>query len=160
MKKFILTVSALLAMTIAAAAQQISITTPSQALKLQYKASRILGNDVELTFLVTNLSDNEAVINLVGGQYQTGMSGSVVYDSEGNIYEHTDVLVSVGKKALTEQYSAGNFPSNVPVKCHLVVKNVDKEATALAKVKLCVLSPQLGIANTGICFELNNVSFK
>lgn len=160
MKKFIFTVSALLAMTIAAAAQQISVTSPSQSLKLEQKSAKVVGNDVELTFLVTNLSADEAVINLVGGQYQTGMSGSVVYDGEGNIYEHTDVLVSVGKKAYTEQYSAGSFPSGVPVKCHLIVRNIDKDATSLAKVKLCVLSPQLGISNTGICFELNNVSFK
>ncbi|MBR1633078.1 MAG: hypothetical protein IJ686_04925 [Bacteroidales bacterium] len=160
MKKLILAVSALLAMTIAAEAQQISVTSPSQALKLEFRGAKAVASDVELTFLVTNLSENEAVINLVGGQYQNGASGSVVYDNEGNIYEHTDVIVAVGKKALTEQYSAGSFPSNVPVKCHLVVKNIDSYATTLAKVKLCVLSPQLGITNTGICFELNNVKFK
>ena len=160
MKKVLFTLFALLAMTIAAAAQQISITSPSQALKLEYKSAKVLGADVELTFLVTNLSENEIVLNLVGGQYQTGMGGSVVFDSEGNLYEHTDVQVAVGKKAFTEQYSAGIFPSNVPVKCHLTVKNVDTAASALTKVKLCLLSPQLGITNTGVCFELNNISFK
>ena len=160
MKKVLFAIFVLLATTVVAAAQQISVTSPSQSLKLEYKSASVNGADVELTFLVTNLSDNEVVINLVGGQYQTGMGGSVVFDSEGNLYEHTDVQVAVGKKAFTEQYSAGSFPSHVPVKCHLTVKNVDSAASALTKVKLCVLSPQLGISNTGICFELNNISFK
>ena len=160
MKKVLFAIFVLLATTVVAAAQQISVTSPSQSLKLEYKSASVNGADVELTFLVTNLSDNEVVINLVGGQYQTGMGGSVVFDSEGNLYEHTDVQVAVGKKAFTEQYSAGIFPAKVPVKCHLAVRNVDKAASALTKVKLCVLSPQLGISNTGICFELNNISFK
>ena len=72
MKKLILAVSALLAMTIAAEAQQISVTSPSQALKLEFRGAKAVASDVELTFLVTNLSENEAVINLVGGQYQNG----------------------------------------------------------------------------------------
>ena len=158
MKRFLTLLSAVLLFAGIASAQ--SITTPSQAMKLQYKGARVVGNDVELTVVLTNLSQNEVVVNLVGGTYQTGMAGSVVYDNEGNIYELGNVLVSVGNKSYSEQYSAGNFPANVPVKCHMLVRNVASEAASFAKVKLCFLCPQLDIKNTGICFELNGLNIR
>lgn len=158
MKRLIITL-AVMFLAISAFAQ-ISVTTPSQNLKLQYKSARVEGNNVELTVLVTNLSDTEVVLNLVGGLYQTGMSGSVAYDNDGNVYELGNMLVSVGNKSFSDQYCAGNFPAKVPVKCHILVRGIAREASSLTKVKLCVLCPQLGIQNTGICFELNNISFK
>ncbi len=144
----------------AAAFAQTTITTPSRDLKLQLRSVQQLGSDVELTVLLTNLSQDEVLVNLVGGIYQTGMGGSVAYDDDGNVYELQRVQVSVANKNLTDQYSATTFPPSVPVKCHILVRGVAKEATALAKVKLCVLCPQLDIKNTGACFELNNVSFR
>lgn len=159
MKKLLITVIAAVAFGAVAFAQT-TATTPSQDLKIQLKDSRIVGEDVELTLPVTNLSSSEVLINLVGGIYQTGMGGSVVYDNDGNVYELGRVLVSVANKTLTDQYSATTFPSKVPVKCHLKVLKVAKEASAFAKVKLCVLCPQLDVKNIGACFELNNVSFK
>ena len=144
----------------AAAFAQTTITTPSKDLRLQLRDVQQLGSDVEVTVLLTNLSQNEALINLVGGIYQTGMGGSVAYDNDGNIYELQRVQVSVANKNLTDQYSATSFPAGVPVKCHILVKGVAKEATALAKIKLCVLCPQLDIKNIGACFELNNISFR
>ncbi|MBO4671865.1 MAG: hypothetical protein J5640_08525 [Bacteroidales bacterium] len=144
----------------AAAFAQTTVTTPSKDLKLQLRDVQTLGSDVEITVLVTNLSQNEVLLNLVGGIYQTGMGGSVAYDNDGNVYELGRVQVSVANKNLTDQYSATVFPPSVPVKCHILIKGVAKEATAMAKVKLCVLCPQLNIQNTGICFELNNVSFR
>ncbi|MBR4809560.1 MAG: hypothetical protein IK031_04700 [Bacteroidales bacterium] len=143
-----------------AAFAQTSITTPSKDLKLQLRSTQMIGNDVEITVLLTNNSQNEALINLVGGIYQTGMGGSVAYDNDGNVYELQNVRVSVANKNLTDQYSATSFPAGVPVKCHILVKDIAKEATALTKVKLCVLCPQLDIKNTGACFELNNISFR
>lgn len=137
-----------------------TITTPTQNLKLQYKGSRVIGNDVELTVLITNTASDDVTVYLVGGLYQTGMSGSIAYDNEGNINEMADVLVSVGNKSLTEQYCAGVFPAKVPVKCHILVRNVAKEARVFAQIKLCFLCPQFEINNTGICFELNNISFR
>ena len=144
----------------AAAFAQTTITTPSKDLRLQLRDVQQLGRDVEVTVLLTNLSQNEALINLVGGIYQTGMGGSVAYDNDGNVYELQRVQVSVANKNLTDQYSATSFPAGVPVKCHILVKGVAKEATALAKIKLCVLCPQLDIKNIGACFELNNISFR
>lgn len=144
----------------AAAFAQTTITTPSKDLRLQLRDVQQLGSDVEVTVLLTNLSQNEALINLVGGIYQTGMGGSVAYDNDGNVYELQRVQVSVANKNLTDQYSATSFPAGVPVKCHILVKGVAKEATALAKIKLCVLCPQLDIKNIGACFELNNISFR
>lgn len=159
MKKLLSIISALLVFAAAAFAQT-TVTTPSQNLKLQYKGARVVGNDIELTVVITNLSSAETVVNLVGGTYQNGAAGSIVYDSEGNIYEQGNVLVSVGNKSYTEQYSAGSFPSKVPVKCHVRVRNVASEASHFAKVKLCVLCPQLDIRNTGVCFELNELRIK
>ena len=158
MKKLLTIISALLFGVMAFA--QTTATTPSQDLKIQYKNSRLVGYDVELTVLVTNMSSSDVLVNLVGGIYQTGMGGSVAYDDDGNVYELGDVLVSVGNKSLTDQYSALTFPSRVPIKCHVLVKNVAKEASAFSKVKLCVLCPQLDVKSIGACFELNNVSFK
>ena len=158
MKRLILTLAALVVAVSGFA--QISVTTPSQNLKLQFKGARTSGSNVEVTVLVTNLSDSEVVLNLVGGQYQTGMSGSVAYDNEGNVYELGNILVSVGNKSYSDQYCAGSFPSKVPVKCHILIKDISREASALTKIKLCLLCPQLGIQNTGICFELNDVNFK
>lgn len=158
MKRFFIFLSALVLFAASAAAQ--SVTTPSPDLKLQYKGARVSNNDVELTLVLTNLSANEVVLNLVGGVYQTGMSGSVVYDNEGNIYEMGNVLVSFGNKSYTEQYSAGSLPSKTPVKCHILVRNVASEAATFAKVKLCFLCPQLGIKNTGICFELDDLKVR
>lgn len=158
MKRLILSLLAVVLCTVAFA--QTSVTTPSQNLKLQFKGARTVGSDVELTVLVTNLSANEVVLNLVGGMYQTGMAGSVAYDNDGNVYELGNVLVSVGNKSYTDQYCAGNFPGKVAVKCHVLVKNVAKEASAIAKLKLCLLCPALDIRNTGICFELNDVNFR
>ena len=146
MKRFFIFLSALVLFAASAAAQ--SVTTPSPDLKLQYKGARVSNNDVELTVVLTNLSADEVVLNLVGGVYQTGMSGSIVYDNEGNIYEMGNVLVSFGNKSYTEQYSAGNLPSKTPVKCHILVRNVASEAASFAKVKLCFLCPQLGNYNT------------
>ncbi len=143
-----------------AAFAQTSITTPSKDLRLQIRDVQLKGSDVEVTVLLTNLSPNEVLINLVGGIYQTGMGGSVAYDNDGNVYELQSIQVSVGNKNLTDQYSATNFPSGVPVKCHILVKDVAKEATAIAKIKLCVLCPQIDIKNIGACFELNNVNFR
>lgn len=158
MKRIFTLLSALVIFAAVATAQ--TVTSPSPNLKLQYKGARLIGNDVELTVVLTNTSANEVVLNLVGGIYQTGMSGSVVYDNEGNIYEQSSVLVSVGNKSVTEQYSAGNFPSNTPVKCHVLIKGLASEAKSLAKVKLCFLCPQLDVKNTGICFELNNLPIR
>ena len=158
MKRFFIILSALVLFAASAAAQ--SVTTPSPDLKLQYKGARVSGNDVELTVVLMNLSATEVVLNLVGGVYQTGMAGSVVYDNEGNIYEMGNVLVSFGNKSFTEQYSAGNLPSKTPVKCHVLVRNVASEAAAFAKVKLCFLCPQLDIKNTGICFELDDIKVR
>lgn len=158
MKKISTLLSTILLMAGVAMAQ--SVTTPSQSLKLQYKGAQAVGNDIELTVLLTNLSSQEVIVNLVGGVYQTGMSGSVVYDSEGNVYELGSVLVSVGNKSYTEQYCAGNFPSGVPVKCHILVRGVAGEATSFAKVKLCLLCQQLDIQNTGVCFEMNNLPIR
>ena len=106
------------------------------------------------------MSSSEVLVNLVGGIYQTGMGGSVAYDNDGNVYELGSILVSVANKSLTDQYSAMTFPSKVPVKCHILIKNVAKEADSFTKVKLCVLCPQLDVKSIGACFELNNVSFK
>jgi len=159
MKKFLSIIAASLLFATAAMAQM-SITTPSQSLKLAFKGAQVVGDDVEITLLLTNVADAESVVNLVGGQYQTGMSGSVAFDNEGNIYEIGDVLVSIGNKSYTEQYSAYSLPAGVPVKCHVLVKGVDKAATSLTKVKLCVLAPQLAVTAAGVCFEINNVSFK
>ena len=158
MKRLFISLVALL--LCAGAFAQTSVTTPSQNLKLQFKGARLVGNDVELTVLVTNLSSQEVVLNLVGGMYQTGMAGSVAYDNEGNVYELGNILVSVGNKSYTDQYCAGNFPGKVAVKCHVLVKGMAREASSLAKLKLCLLCPQLDIKNTGICFELHDVSFK
>ncbi|MBO4565937.1 MAG: hypothetical protein J5695_01780 [Bacteroidales bacterium] len=158
MKKFI-AIFALLLFAVAAFAQT-SITTPSKDLRLQLRDVQMLGSDVEITVLLTNNSQNEVLINLVGGIYQTGMGGTVAYDNDGNVYELQRVQVSVANKNLTDQYSAYTFPAGVPVKCHILVKGVAKEATAFAKIKLCVLCAQLDIKNTGACFELNNVSFR
>lgn len=158
MKRILTLLSAVLLFAGIASAQ--SITTPSQNLKLQYKGARVVGNDIELTVILTNLSANEVVLNLVGGTYQNGMAGSIVYDNEGNIYELGNVLVSVGNKSYAEQYSAGVFPASVPVKCHILVRNVASDAASFAKVKLCFLCPQLEIKNTGICFELNSINIR
>ena len=158
MKNLIAILSALL-LCLGAMAQT-TVTSPSQNLKLQLKSAAVVGNDVELTYLVTNTSANETVINLVGGIYQTGMAGSVAYDNEGNVYELADILVSVGNKSYTDQYSAGSFPANVPVKCHLLVKGIAGESRSLTKVKLCLLAPELNVASAGACFEINNVSFR
>ena len=139
---------------------QTTITTPSKDLRLQLRDVQMLGNDVEITVLLTNISKDEVLINLVGGIYQTGMGGSVAYDNGGNVYEPQSVMVSVANKNLTDQYSATSFPADVPVKCHILVKDVAKEATALNKIKLCVLCPQLDIKNIGACFELNKINFR
>ena len=139
---------------------QTTITTPSKDLRLQLRDVQMLGNDVEITVLLTNISKDEVLINLVGGIYQTGMGGSVAYDNDGNVYELQSVMVSVANKNLTDQYSATSFPADVPVKCHILVKDVAKEATALNKIKLCVLCPQLDIKNIGACFELNKINFR
>ena len=139
---------------------QTTVTTPSKDIKLQLRGIRQLGDDVELTLLVTNLSNAEAVVNLVGGIYQNGAGGSVAYDNDGNVYELSRVLVSVANKTLTDQYSATAFPPQVPVKCHLLIKNVAPEATAFTRINICVLCPQLSLNNIGARFEINNVSFK
>ena len=158
MKRLILSLLAVILCSQAFA--QTSVTTPSQSLKLQLKGARAVGNDVELTVLLTNLAASEVVVNLVGGMYQTGMAGSVAYDNEGNVYELGNVLVSVGNKSYTDQYCAGSFPGRVGVKCHILIRNVSKDASVISKLKLCVLCPQLDIKSTGICFELNEVNFK
>jgi len=159
MKKVLTTLSAMLLLATAAFAQTISVTTPSQNLKLQFKAAERAGNDVVLTIQVTNLSAQEEIVNLVGGQYQTGMPASIAYDNDGNVYELNNILVSVGNKSYSEQYCAASFPSGVPVKCHVRVKNLAPEATSLVKLKLCVLSPELDVKSVGACFEINNVAF-
>jgi len=158
MKKLIAIFASLL--FAAAAFAQTSITTPSKDLRLQLRDVQMLGSDVELIVLLTNTSSEEAIINLVGGIYQTGMGGTVAYDNDGNVYELQRIQVSVANKNLTDQYSAYTFPSGVPVKCHILIRGVAKEATAFAKIKLCVLCGQLDIKNTGACFELNNISFR
>ena len=136
-----------------------TIATPTDNLRLILKSVQKVGNDVELTGIVTNCSKQEIVLNLVGGQYQTGMVGSVAYDNEGNIYELGDMLVAVGKKAYTEQYCGVSIPSGVGIKCRFCVKNVDPAATELSKIKICVLCTELMLDSTGICFELNNIRF-
>lgn len=134
-----------------------TISTPTDNLMLILKSVQKTGTDVELSALVTNCSTQEIVFNLVGGQYQTGMSGSVAYDNEGNIYELGDMLVAVGKKAYTEQYCGVTIPSGVSVKVRVCIRNVDPLATELSKIKVCILCNELALDSTGICFELNNI---
>jgi len=144
---------------IGAMASAQTIVTPTDNLMLILKNVQKVGSDVELTALVTNCSEQEIVLNLVGGQYQTGMAGSIAYDNEGDIYELGDVLVGIGRKAYTEQYCGITIPSAVSVKCRMLIKNVTPEATQFSKIKLCLLCAELGIENTGVCFELNNINF-
>lgn len=159
MKKVLAFFSAMLLLATAAFAQSVSVTTPSQNLKLQFKSAERSGNDVVLTILVTNLSSSEQIVNLVGGQYQTGMAASIAYDNDGNVYELGNILVSIGNKSYSEQYCASSFPAGVPVKCHVMVKNLAPQASSFSKLKLCVLSPELDVKSVGACFEINNVSF-
>lgn len=154
MKKLLLVLSALM-LTSAVFAQTVS--SPVDKLGIQMKGAIKTGDDVDITIMLTNNTQKDATINLVGGQYQTGMSGSIAYDNEGNIYELGDVLVSVGRKALTEQYCGVSVPSGVSVKCHVRIRNFAADAKELTKVKVCLLCPELEINNTGVCFELNNV---
>ena len=149
----------MLLLATAAFAQSISVTSPSQNLKLQFKSAERSGSDVILTVLVTNLSSSEQIVNLVGGQYQTGMAASIAYDNDGNVYELGNIVVSIGNKSFSEQYCAASFPAGVPVKCHVRVKNLASDVSSLVKLKLCVLAPELGVKNVGSCFEINNVAF-
>lgn len=135
-----------------------TIVTPTDNLMLVVKSAQRVGQDVEIKALITNNSKNEIVLNLVGGQYQTGMSGSIAYDNEGNIYELGDVLVSLGKKSYTDQYCGVSVPAGVSVKCSCLIKNVDKSASSISKVKLCVLCPEIGLDSTGVCFEINKLT--
>lgn len=156
MKKALLVIATLLVSAVAFAQ---SVATPNAGLQLNIKGIQKAGGNVEITFLLTNKSNSEAVVNLVGGQYQTGMSGSIAYDNEGNIYELGDVLVAVGKKAYTEQYCGVSIPAGVGVKCRACIKNVDPAATQLSFLKLCFLCPQLQINNTGVGFEITGIKF-
>ena len=137
-----------------------SVTTPNSKLQLQVKGVEYKNHNAEITVLISNQSDDEIMLNLVGGQYQTGMAGSIAYDDDGNVYELGNVQVSMANKSFTEQYCGINLPSKVPVKCHILIKNVNEAATELMKIKLCILCPALAINNTGVCFEINHVSLK
>lgn len=134
-----------------------NIATPSDNLRLIVKNAQRVGNDVEINALVSNNSKNEILLNLVGGQYQTGMAGSVAYDNEGNVYELGDVLVSIGKKSYTDQYCGMNIPAGVTIKCRFLIKNFDRTANELTKVRICALCPELGLESTGIGFEINKL---
>lgn len=136
-----------------------TVSTPTDNLLLILKSVQKTGNDVEINGLLTNCSQSEIVVSLVGGQYQNGVPGSVAYDNEGNIYELHDILVAVARKAYTEQYSSVTIPSGVSIKVRMCIKNLDQEATELSKIKLCILSSELAIENTGVCFEMNNIPF-
>ena len=139
---------------------QTVVTNPIPYLTLTLRSVQTLQTDVELTFLITNTSPSELPVSLIGGFYQDGTAGTVAYDSEGNIYQYHDILVSIGNNSYNDQTSLASFPSNVPVKCHLLIRNVDPEATFMSKIKLCVLSDALDIRTSGICFHIDNVNFR
>ncbi len=157
MKKITLLIASILLSTLAFAQ---TVVSPTSDLAISIKSVAKNGSDVEIITLLTNKSASEVVVNLVGGQYQTGMSGSVAFDNEGNIYELGDVLVAIGKKAYTEQYCGVSVPAGVAVKCRICIKDVDSAANTLSKIKLCVLCPELSVDSTGMCFELNDVKFQ
>lgn len=54
-----------------------SVTTPNSKLQLQVKGVEYKNHNAEITVLISNQSDDEIMLNLVGGQYQTGMAGSI-----------------------------------------------------------------------------------
>lgn len=135
------------------------ISSPTDNLLLVFTNAKRTGTDVELTLLLTNLAPQEMMVTLIGGVYQNGTSASMVYDNLGNIYELGSVQVAVGKQQFTQQEYGISIPPAVSIKCKMLVKDVDFEATMLNKVKLCILCPALGLNLAGTCFELNQLPF-
>ena len=99
-------------------------------LQFTLNSCTVSGTTATINYTVTYTGSGDVELGLERPGYSSW--SSYIYDDLGNQY--TDVTVSVGNKS--GSWVSNTIPSGVPVKCSIVVKNVDANASMFSSIKL------------------------
>ena len=146
MKKFSILMLFLCSVLISAAQTQIVTGHPDFKVKVTRCAAN--GKTVVLDMVFTNVSETDVENWEI---WTNSTSNTVVYDSEGNVFEGNNLAVKVSNYDYTN-YGFSNLKmiSDVPMKVSLQIKGVPETVESLARVDLHVKIPFFNIGNTPV----------
>lgn len=130
-----------------AVAQTTQIVTGHPDFKVKVTRCAASGKTVVLDMVFTNVSAND-VEDWQIGTYNG--SFSVVYDSEGNIYEGNKLAVKVSNYDYSSWFQRMKMISDVPMKVSLQIKGVPETVESLARVDLEVKIPLFNVGSSPV----------
>lgn len=140
MKKLLVLFSALCCMAVAFA-QTPTIVTGHPDFKVKVTRCAASGKVVVLDLVFTNVSATD----VENWSIRTDAEGSVVYDSEGNLYNRNSLAVKVSNLNYNYYHGRMKMLSDVPMKVSLQITGVPANVEALARVDLAVDIPLFNI---------------
>ena len=130
-----------------ATAQTTQIVTGHPDFKVKVTRCAASGKTVILDMVFTNVSATD----VESWSIMTNQgSNSVVYDSEGNVYEGYSLAVKVSNYDYTWIFNNLKMISEVPMKVSLQIKGVPETVESLARVDLGVKIPFFNIGATPV----------
>lgn len=140
MKKLLVLFSALCCMAVAFA-QTPTIVTGHPDFKVKVTRCAASGKVVVLDLVFTNVSATD----VESWSIRTDTEGSVVYDSEGNLYNRHSLAVKVSNLNYNFYHGRMKMLSDVPMKVSLQITGVPANVEALARVDISVDIPLFNI---------------
>ena len=130
-----------------AVAQTTQIVTGHPDFKVKVTRCAASGKTVVLDMVFTNVSAND----VEDWQIWTNTGTlSVVYDSEGNIYEGNKLAVKVSNYDYSNGFYGTKMISDVPMKVSLQIKGVPETVESLARVDLAVRIPLFNVGSSPV----------
>ncbi|MBO4488612.1 MAG: hypothetical protein J5741_03015 [Bacteroidales bacterium] len=130
------------------AAQTPQIVTGHPDFKVKVARCAASGKTVILDLIFTNVSATDVEDWSIYTIY--GLQKSEVYDSEGNIYDVSNLSVKVSNRDFSSGYYNLKMISEVPMKVSLQITGVPTTVESLARVDLVVFIPFFNIGQTPV----------
>lgn len=126
---------------------QTQIVTGHPDFKVKVTRCAASGKTVVLDMVFTNVSETDVENWEI---WTTSTSKTVVYDSEGNVFEANNLAVKVSNYDYSWGFNNLKMISDVPMKVSLQIKGVPETVESLARVDLHVTIPFFNIGNTPV----------
>ena len=125
---------------------QTQIVTGHPDFKVKVTRCAVSGKTVVLDMVFTNVSETD----VEDWSIRTLYCNTVIYDSEGNVYNDNNLAVKVSNFDYSTYFSNLKMISDVPMKVSLQIKGVPETVESLARVDLQVTIPSFNIGNTPV----------
>lgn len=106
----------------------------SSGITIEITHSYSVGNKGYIRFLVTNTSEEDVRIESIIREFGDYMT--VVYDDEGTAY--TERNRGISEITIADRSENIFLPSNIPVKGHLVIENLNQNASSYSRVQFAL----------------------